>query len=566
MVVHRNYSKHKPSSLALLMGETRNTQGYLSLAFLVLFVGLASFLLSSTVSAQFHKNITLAGHLPYNECLSALWGYTDPQGREYAIVGTCSGTSIVDITNPASPQKKFFVPGPPSIWREMKTWSHYAYIVTEGGNGLTIVDLANLPDTNLSYTIFKYTGTQGQDSITNAHTIWIDEHGHCFLYGATGFPGGLGASFIMLDLNPDPMHPTFIASKGGIYYHDAYVRGDTIWASAIYDGVFEVYDITNPNAPHFLGNRNTPGNFTHNAALSTDGKTIFTTDEVVDGVVASYDVSDLPNIRELDRVQQDPAGKETPHNVHYLNGWLPTSYYREGAVIIDAHRPENMVVTGYYDTFFPDTGSNFGGVWEVYPYFPSGRMIAGDRQNGLFILNPTYVRACYLEGTVTDTLTGQPLSGAYVHFSGLIPGDTLLTAIDGTYKTGAPDSGLYLVEFEMAGYVSKKFYVTLNHGEVIIRNAALRPVGYTPPPPAEDFSDLVAWPVPAISELSVRGIPLDITELELVDLNGKVIYSKSLNQNSYLSFDVSAYAAGGYFVILKRGNKKAKTIRVVIQK
>ncbi len=48
-------------------------------------------------------------------------------------------------------------------------------------------------------------------------------------------------------------------------------------------------------------------------------------------------------------------------------------------------------------------------------------MIAGDRGNGLFILNPGYVRAGYLEGTVTDTATGVPISGASVFFSGLLP-------------------------------------------------------------------------------------------------------------------------------------------------
>lgn len=548
MAVHRNYSK----------AQSREWR--------VIFLSAACLFACLLSNAQFHKNITLAGHLPYNECLSALWGYTDAQGREYAIVGTCSGTSIVDITNPAIPQQKYFVPGPNSIWREMKTWSHYAYIVTEGGNGLTIVDLSNLPDTNLTYTIYNNTGPQGLSPLTNVHTIWIDENGRCFLYGATGFGNGAGAGYVLLDLVPDPMNPTFLAAKASPYFHDGFVRGDTLWASAIYDGHLEVYKVSDPTDPQFIGNRNTPGNFTHNAWLSDDGKTVFTTDEVPDGVITSYDVTDLQNIKELDRVQQDPAGNETPHNVHYLNGWLPTAYYREGAVIIDAHRPENMVVTGYYDTFFPDTGSTFGGVWEVYPYFPSGRMIAGDRQNGLFILNPTYVRAGYLEGIVTDTSTGQPLSGVSVNFSGLIVGDTLLTAIDGNYKTGAPDAGLYLLEFEKDGYEAKKFYVTLNNAEITIQNAALRPLGYVPPPPADDFSDLVVWPVPASSLMYVRGIPLDITELQMADLNGKIIFSRSLQSNPFVTLDVNTFSSGGYFLIFRKGNKRVKAVRFVIDK
>jgi len=512
--------------------------------------------------AQFSKNITLAGHLPYNECLSALWGYTDPQGREYALVGTCSGTSIVNITDPANPQQLFFVPGPTSIWREMKTWSHYAYIVTEGGNGLTIVDLSNLPGTNLNYTVVQ---AVGPGTLTNVHTIWIDEHGHCYLYGATGFLGGGGSGCVVLDLTTDPMNPTYLKSFNHIYYHDGYVRGDTLWGAAIYNGVFEVWDISDLDNIHFLGNRQTPGNFTHNTWLSTDGTTLFTTDEVADGVIAAYDVTDLNNIREIDRVQMDPAGGETPHNVHYMNGWLPCSYYREGAVIVDAHRPENLVVTGYYDTHWPDTGSNtFEGVWEVYPFFPSGRMIAGDRGNGLYILNPKYVRACYLEGLVTDTVTGLPISGADVFFSGLLPGDTLYSSVDGGYKTGTADSGLYLVTFAKAGYESKTFYVTLDNGVITQRDAALRPTGYVPPPPADDFSQLLIWPVPASAELNIRFIPLGVTEIHLTDLNGKILQAIPLYNNPYAVIRVAEYAAGTYFLHFSGATKRPVVKRIVI--
>ena len=514
--------------------------------------------------AQFSKNITLAGHLPYNECVSALWGYTAPDGREYALVGTCSGTSIVDITDPAHPQEKYFVPGPQSIWREMKTYGHYAYIVTEGGNGLTIVDLQNLPGTNLSHTVLQNVGV---GTLANTHTIFIDEKGRAFLWGSTGFAynGQDGSGCVILDLAANPVDPPFLGIITHTYYHDGFVRNDTLWGSAIYDGYLEIYDISDLNNPQFLGNRNTPGSYTHNAWPGDDGKTVFTTDEVPDASVTAYDISDVYNIRELDRVQMDPTGNETPHNVHYKNGWLPTAYYREGAVIIDAHRPQNMVVTGYYDTHWPDTGSNpFEGVWEVYPFFPSGRMIAGDRSNGLFILNPKYVRAGYLEGTVTDTSTGLPISGANVFFSGLIPGDTLLSAVDGTYKTGAPDSGLYMVTFSRAGYHSKTFYVTLEPGQVTQRDAALLPIGYVPPPPPEDFSNLEVWPVPASSLLEIRGIPFSVTEVQVVDLNGKILLTNVLNQVPYTSMDVSGLASGPYFLFFRGASKKPHIRRIVM--
>lgn len=515
--------------------------------------------------AQFSKNITLAGHLPYNECVSALWGYTDPQGREYALVGTCSGTSIVDLSDPANPEEKFFVPGPQSIWREMKTYGHYGYIVTEGGNGLTVVDLQNLPGTNLTYNIVQ---DIGEGILKNTHTISIDEKGRAFLFGSSGFVdsnGDHGVGCVILDLAANPTNPPFLGMIHHIYYHDGFVRNDTLWGSAIYDGYLEMFDISDLNNPVFLGNQNTPGSYTHNAWPTHDGKVVFTTDEVPGAFITAYDISDPQNVRELDRIRMDPTGGETPHNVHYLNGWLPTANYREGVVIVDAHRPDNMVITGYYDTHWPDTSNNpFEGVWEAYPYFPSGRIIAGDRNNGLFVLNPKYVRAGYLEGTVTDTSTGVPISGVSVFFSGLQPGEELFSAVDGSYKTGAPDSGKYMVTFSKAGYESKTFYVTLEPGEITQRDAALRPIGYVPPAPADDFSQLLIWPVPSNDYMDVIGIPLSVNEVQLVDLNGKVVYSKSMHNNHYLHLDVSNHAAGEYFLFFRGSGKKPQIRRVIV--
>lgn len=530
-------------------------------ALFMLYALLGSFWTGS-VYAQFSKNITLAGHLPYEQCLSALWGYTDPQGNEYAIVGTCTGVSVVNVSNPSQPEELYFVPGPNNIWREMKTYKNYAFCVTEAGTGLTIINLANLPDTNLSHTVFTTTPV---GAINNVHTIWIDENGKCFLFGATGFPQGGGC--IVLDLEPDPSNPVYLGRLGGPYFHDGFVRDNVLYASAIYEGALLVYnlDYTDSIEFEFTGARNTPGNFTHNAWPTDDSRYIFTTDEVADGYVTAYDISDLFNIQELDRVQMDPAGNETPHNVRYLNGWLPTAYYREGVVIIDAHRPQNMIVTGYYDTFVTDTGSTFGGVWELYPYFPSGRMIASDRSNGLFIFNPNYVRAAYLEGTVTDTSTGQPLSGVEVYFSGLMPGDTLFTGIDGTYKTGSADSGLFIITFVKQGYESKSFYVTLDNAEVTIQDAALRPIGYEPPPPAGDFSDLTIWPVPASTQIEIKGIPFKVNLVQISDVNGKVLQEIQLDNQAYITVPLVNFAAGVYYVFFRGASKKPHVRKIVVE-
>jgi hypothetical protein len=48
-----------------------------------------------------------------------------------------------------------------------------------------------------------------------------------------------------------------------------------------------------------------------------------------------------------------------------LNDWAITGWYKDGVVIVDAHRPENLVVAGRYDTWLTDHYITFLGCWGV---------------------------------------------------------------------------------------------------------------------------------------------------------------------------------------------------------
>ncbi len=102
-------------------------------------VALLSLLLLSPLAAQDNGTTLLAKVKSYSE-YNDIWGYTAPDGREYAIVGTTTGTAFYNCTDPSNPYEVAFIAGPGSIWRDMKTYDHYAYIVTEGGGGVQIVD------------------------------------------------------------------------------------------------------------------------------------------------------------------------------------------------------------------------------------------------------------------------------------------------------------------------------------------------------------------------------------------------------------------------------------------
>src|SRR6185295_4418294 len=145
---------------------------------------LALFACSVVVQTQ-AQNLTMLGHLTYTSDLASCWGYSDGAGHEYALVGAYGGLSIVDITTPTNPVQVQFVATNNSSWHEMKTWSHYAYVVNESGGGLLIVDLSNLPG---AVTHTNWTG--GALGLSTGHTITIDANGYAYVNGSNIGPGG----------------------------------------------------------------------------------------------------------------------------------------------------------------------------------------------------------------------------------------------------------------------------------------------------------------------------------------------------------------------------------------
>lgn len=391
-----------------------------------------------TISVAAQHNIDFRANIQYPRILSNIWGYTDTaSGKEYALVGEETGMSIVDVTNPDNPFQVFFVPNDTSMWQEPKTWSHYAYMTNERGGGLLIVDLGNLPN-SVNYT--HWSGIPDEDYQTT-HTCFIDENGIIYLNGSNLFSRGV----MMCDLKPDPMNPLFLGLFDEFYVHDCFARNDTLYASEIINGTFSVVDVSDKANPVVLARQQTPFNFSHNVWLTDDGKYLFNTDEKKFAPVTVYDISDLNNIREVEQYRHSDVDSSIPHNTYYRDGYLYTSYYRDGVTICDAHRPDNLIEIGSYDTSpFPSAGS-FEGCWGVYPFFPSGNIVCSDRQEGLFVLSPNLKRACYLEGRVTDASTGNNLNGITVE----IIGNNRLKKTDlfGNYKTGIADSGSYDVRF-----------------------------------------------------------------------------------------------------------------------
>ncbi|MEM6726161.1 MAG: T9SS type A sorting domain-containing protein, partial [Bacteroidota bacterium] len=109
-----------------------------------------------------------------------------------------------------------------------------------------------------------------------------------------------------------------------------------------------------------------------------------------------------------------------------------------------------------------------------YPFLPSGNVLATDISNGLFVLTPTYARASYLTGFVSDASNSSPIFGASVEIIGTNVIES--TALNGSYQTGVALDGFVDVIFSAPGYEDQLVTVELTEGVTMVVNAQLVPL------------------------------------------------------------------------------------------
>lgn len=431
--------------------------------YLIQLVALVCLMVTGSISEAQTLNTTQLGHLPYNQSLSEVRG-AEHNGREYALVGVNNGFSIVDVTNPATPGEVFFEAGANSIWRDPFYHNGHAYCVTEGGGGLLIVDMSPLPaSTNLTSTL--YTGSTYD--ISSCHNMFIESAtNRAYLFGGNEIEGA-----IILDIT-NPMSPVEIGIWDDHYIHDGFVRGDTLWAGCLEEGAF-VVDVSTPTSPIVMANWDTPSQFAHNIWPSDDNAYCYTTDEVNSGFIAVYDMSDLQNVVETDKVRHPLSEGVIPHNAHYMDDYVISAHYRDGLTIHDVSDPSNVILTGYFDSS-PLSGSGFNGSWGAWPYLPSGNMLIADIEEGLFIIGATLERAARLEGTVTEFGTGTLLNDVIIEVVGA--GLNENSDLFGDYATGTSEAGTYSVTFQKGGYITQTITgVSLVNGQTEVLDVQLVP-------------------------------------------------------------------------------------------
>ncbi|MFN0157624.1 MAG: choice-of-anchor B family protein [Bacteroidota bacterium] len=319
---------------------------------------------------------------------SAIWGYTATDGREYALLGVNGsssvpypgGTSIIDITDEDNVRQVAFIPGLNSSWREMKTYKHYAYVVTEAGGGVQIINLSQLPDTAWLVRSFNY--SNGGKSISRSHSVSLHD-GFLYLNGCANWsPGGM----VIFDLRNDPENPQFAGEYQPEYIHDSYVLRDTIYGSAINSGGgLVIADARNKSNITPIGKISYTGSGTHNAWVTKDRGYVVTTDEIgnTPKTLKVWNIQNLPTIPTTTTATFTSTPGQIEHNITIRGDFAYVAWYSAGMVVVDLTNPPVPVLADAYDTS-PST-SGYSGVWGVYPFFPSGKVIAGDMQNGLWV-------------------------------------------------------------------------------------------------------------------------------------------------------------------------------------
>ena len=491
-----------------------------------------------SIFCQSSYNLSLLGvYDNYNSEGSDIWGWVAPDGSEYALVGLNDGFSVVNVSNPSNPIEEFFINDLNSTWRDIKTWGHYAYVTTEADAGLLIVDLSDMTgNTYYHRTIFNNTSGNIGTEFTAAHNIYMDENGVAYIFGASSNSGGSPTDgVIFLDVDTDPINPIYLGEWNDYYVHDGMARGDTMYVGCIYEGDLYVVDVSNKSNPQNLGNVTTPSAFTHNAWVSDNGDYVFTTDEQSDAYIGSFDITDLNNIQEVDRIQSNPGSNSIPHNTHVDGNFIVTSYYRDGTVVHDITHPNNLIEVAHYDSS-PLSGDGFHGCWGTYPFFPSGNIISSDIDYGniltgrLLIYSRDFLQACYLEGNVSDITNSNPITNGTIEI--VNPSLTIqaTTDLSGNYMSGIANSSSYDIIFSAPGYLADTINAVFTNGNTTIVNAQLQPA----------------------SSLNTTGTVVDINGIGIANAD-VLIYNSSTNYNTITdsngNFDINGIFEDSYSVV-----------------
>ena len=493
-------------------------------------------LVSTTLSSQSSLNVNLFGQYHRGDSrYSGSWSYVSENGSEYALLGAKTGTAIYPIDHPDIIDEIAFIPGPITNWREITVIGDYGYVVTDvqGENhGMQVINLSTLPDSASLLTTYASTFTKG-------HIIQKDifsDAPYVYVCGTTATEG-----IHILDVST-PEAPVEIGLYNpGYYIHDCHVRDDRIYAAAFNEGTIDVIDISDRSNPTLLTQLSIPNGFVHSSSLTMDGKYLIIAPEK-DGLPARiWNVEEIENPFEVGTYTANAAS--LVHNPYIIGDLAFVSHNTEGLRVLDITDPTVPVEIGYYDTFDGPSGG-FNGLWSACPYFPSGKVIGGNREDGLYVWTIEDIRAGRFYGLVRDSFTQLPIINASIEI--LETNQSISSDLEGEFRSGALP-GSYTLQISKPNYHPKTVQVELSQGsqeELIVDLSAQ--VSSSGEVNRENFTRVAPNPFHDQTSLQFDHL-IHPSFLLLYDATGRLVQQHNLIGKNSLNISGKSLGSGLYF-------------------
>jgi len=324
------------------------------------------------------------------------WGYTSPSGREYAIIGLSDGVGFVEISDPGAPVLLNVIASPNSLWRDIKTYEDHAYLVSEGGGDIQVVNMSLI-----DFGVVTLVGTASGSGTSASHNVAIDEDSG-FLYVIGGGQSPIEGLRIFNLSNKS--NPNYVNRWNNRYVHDAQIvtYDSGPWSGRQVAFCFsessagggspgiDILDVTNKNNIQSLSFVSyTNGVFSHQGWLSPSRQFLYLNDELDESTFGTLTTTRVINVTNLSfpfAVSTFSTGLTAiDHNLYTLGNMIFEANYRSGLRVFDATNPTSPFETAFFDTYEQDDDPDFNGLWSNYPYFPSGTIIGSDLEKGLFI-------------------------------------------------------------------------------------------------------------------------------------------------------------------------------------
>ncbi|MBA8889443.1 choice-of-anchor B domain-containing protein [Dokdonella fugitiva] len=362
------------------------------------------------------SNIDLLAFVPLAEFAASntnsLWGWTDTDGSEYALIGADNGVAFYRLTDPTHPTYLGKLPTHAgtgsSIWRDVRVYQDHAFVVSDNnpGHGMQVFDLAALRGVTTAQT-FAETAWYG--AFGSSHTISINEAtGFAYVPGSNltcpgdSHTGGLQ----MIDIHV-PDSPTF----AGCINDAGYTHESQCWVYAGPDTAhvgkeicvdsngpthkIAIVDVSNKSAPVTLSSVTYDGAaYPHQGWLTEDHRYLLVDDELDEsnfGHAARTYVWDVSDLEAPVLVgHHDSALDVIDHNQYVHGQYVYQSNYEAGVRIL---RMDNLSAAGlsevaYFDTYPASNSAAFNGSWNNYRFPASGHVIATGIDEGFFVLDP----------------------------------------------------------------------------------------------------------------------------------------------------------------------------------